>query len=163
MRNTLVRTLASATAVAAVTAGGVTALASPASADDYRCKTSAKEFPTTGFNADVKVELCLVRSWGGSGGSNEIKRAYARVSWGESGSGKWEKFAVQVRIEQNDSIVKSKTCEVTNIGNTSGSYTCTLGPYTNISGNTADGTVTYNVNDDGLGNQSWGLAGTPKL
>ncbi|MFD1826268.1 MULTISPECIES: hypothetical protein [Mumia] len=163
MRKTLVRTLASATAVAAVTAGGVGAFASPANATDYRCKTSAKEFPTNGYNADVKVELCLMRNWGGSGGSSEIKSAYAKVSWGESGSGKFEKFAVQVRIEQNDSIIKSKTCEVTNINSTTGSYTCSLGPYTGISGNTADGTVTYNVNDDGLGNQTWGLAGTPKL
>ncbi|TNC42301.1 hypothetical protein [Mumia zhuanghuii] len=163
MRNTPVRTLASATAVSVVTVGAVTVLASPASADDYRCKTTAKEFPTNGYNADVKVELCLVRSWGGTGGGSEIKRAYAKVSWGESGAGKWEKFAVQVRIEQNDSVVRSKTCEVTNINTTTGSYTCSLGPDTGISGNTADGTVTYNVNDDGLGNQSWGLTGTPKL
>ncbi|MFC9972668.1 hypothetical protein ACFVH6_17445 [Spirillospora sp. NPDC127200] len=163
MQKTFARLLATGVAATSLTGLGALTLAAPANATDSKCATSTKEFPTTGFNADVKVQLCLHRNWSGPGGSNETKWATAVVSWGESGSGKWENFDVQVRIEQNDGVVKSKTCDVTNIGNTSGSYTCKLGPYTNISGNTADGKVVYNINDDGKGNQTWDLAGTPKL
>ncbi|GAA2625017.1 hypothetical protein SMC26_18595 [Actinomadura fulvescens] len=160
------RMLATGVAVTSLTGLAGLAYATPANAAS-QCATTSKEFPTSGFNADVKVQLCIARNWGGPGGSNSYTWAYANVSWGDSGAGKFENFDVQVRIEQNDSVVKSGTCDITSKINTgSGSTTCRIpgsGSYLNISGNTADGKVTYNVNDDGLGNQPWELAGTPKI
>jgi hypothetical protein len=162
------RMLATGVAAASLTGLGTLALAGPANATDTQCATSSKEYPTNGFNADVKVELCINRNWGGSGGSSSYKWATAKVSWGDSGSGKFENFDVQVRIEQNDADVKTRTCDFTSAinGSSSGSKTCRLpdsASYVNISGNTADGHVVANVNDDGEGNQTWGLAGTAKI
>lgn len=168
MKQRMGRILATGLVATSLTGLGTLALAGPANATTTRCATSAKEYPTNGFNADIKVELCIHRNWGGPGGSNSYKWATARVSWGDSGAGKFENFDVQVRIEQNDADIRTKTCDFTAEVNGSGdgSKTCSLpgsGSYVNISGNTADGRVRANVNDDGDGNKNWGLRGTPKL
>ncbi|MGP4028695.1 hypothetical protein [Actinomadura sp. 3N407] len=168
MKQRMGRILATGLVTTTLAGLGTTVMAGPANATDTRCKTSTKEYPTNGFNADVSVRLCIYRNWGGPGGSNSYKWASAHVSWGDSGSGKFENFDVQVRIEQNDADIRTKTCDFTAEinGSSSGSKTCRLpgtGSYLNIAGNTADGHVVANVNDDGKGNQTWGLAGTAKL
>ncbi len=145
-------------------AGTVALTASPASAAT-NCKTSTTELPTSGFNADVKVELCHQRTYGGPGGSNTYDHAYAKVSWSEAGGGKFDQFAVQVRVEKNDVSVKSDVCDLTSRinGSASGSYTCTGTTVVNKFPDTADGTVTYDLNDDGQGKKLWQLGGTPKM
>ncbi|MES9542193.1 hypothetical protein [Actinomadura sp. NPDC000600] len=168
MKQRMGRMLATGLAATSLAGLGTLTLAGPANATDTQCATSSKEYPTNGFNADVTVKLCIYRNWGGSGGGDSYKWATAEVSWGDSGAGKFENFDVQVRIEQNDADVKTRTCDFTSAinGSSSGSRTCRLpssGSYLNISGNTADGHVVANVNDDGQGDQTWGLQGTPKL
>ncbi|NEA23387.1 hypothetical protein [Actinomadura bangladeshensis] len=168
MKQRIGRIAVAGMAAASMAGLGTLALAGPANATDSKCATSQKEYPTNGYNADIKVELCISRNWGGSGGSNSYTWAWAKVTWGDSGAGKFENFDVQVRIEQNDADIKTRTCDFTSAvnGSTSGSKTCRLpssGSYVNISGNTADGHVVANVNDDGEGNHTWGLQGTGKI
>ncbi len=156
------------TRVLAVAAVGVAAAIAfpmaPASAAT-NCKTTTEEFPTSGFNADVKVELCHQRTYGGPGGSYTYDNAYAKVSWSEAGGNKFDKFSVQVRLEKNDVSVQSNACDITSRinGNASGSYTCQGTVIANKFPNTADGKVTYNLNDDGLGDLPWELGGTAKM
>jgi len=154
-----------AVAMSAVALVGTVGLTASPAAAATKCKTSTEEFPTSGFNADVKVKLCHQRNYGGPGGSNAYDLAYATVTWSEAGSNKFDQFAVQVRVEKNDVSVKSNVCDITSRinGSASGSYTCTGTTVVNKFPDTADGTVTYNLNDDGLGKQLWQLGGTAKM
>src|SRR5206468_4193275 len=113
VKKTTSRVLAAAAMTSLTTLGLMGGLTAPANATDTRCSSgNSKEFPTNGFNADVKITMCLYRNWSGPGGSDETKWAEAHVSWGDSGSGKFENFDVQVRIEQNDAVIKSGTCDL---------------------------------------------------
>jgi hypothetical protein len=164
MTKTSMRAVAIAMAVAGA-ASTVAFTASPAAAAT-NCKTSTREFPTSGFNADVSIELCHQRTWGGPGGSNSYDHAYAKIKWSEAGSSKFDKFVVQVRLEYNDAVKRTDYCNITSQINSSssGSYTCTGGTLVNAFANTADGKVTYNLNDDGQGDlPAWDLAGTAKM
>lgn len=158
------RTIAGLVGSSIAAVGLVGALASPASAVTS-CKSTSKEFPTSGFNADVTITLCFYRTYGGSGGGTMYTGVNGTIKWSEAGGGKFENFDVTVRVEQNDSVKKSVTCDITSKISVEGSGTayCNTGSLVNVSANSGDGKVVYNVNEDGVGNQTWDLAGTPLI
>ena len=157
--------MATTLAAASLMLAGTAAVSAPSASATSKCSTNTKEFPTSGFNVDVTIKLCIDRWWGGPGGSYEYRRASAYVSWGDAGGNKWDNFDVQVRLENNDADVRTAWCDITSKldNNSSGSTTCETTTVVNGSGNTADGYVSYNINDDGKGDYGWSLTGSPKL
>ncbi|GAB3668722.1 hypothetical protein GCM10027589_35410 [Actinocorallia lasiicapitis] len=154
-------------AVSSLAVGLAAGVATPASAASWtKCSAvQSKEFPTSGFDADVRITMCITKWTGGSGGQTLYTRAYANVSWGDSGDDKFEKFDLQVRLEQNDRVITSRTCALARtLDSTSGSTTCSVDGPLNSGANSSDGKVTYNINDDGLGDRApWELGGSPLL
>jgi len=158
MTRTAIR-LAASVLTAVLAATGAMTYASPASAAEA-CRTNSKEFPTSGYNADVTVTLC-VRS-NSSGG--HFADGYVR--WNEAGSNKFDKFWVEVRLERYDADIAEDTCSMTSAINSlyQGDDFCGIGSYSGGSGGwTADGKVIYNLNNDGKGDFVWSLTGSPVI
>ncbi|MGK5673489.1 hypothetical protein ACSNOB_11690 [Micromonospora sp. URMC 106] len=149
---------AAAMASALAVGGALVLGAAPASAATA-CKTNTKEFPTDFYNADVTVKLCVVSRNGGH-------FADGYVSWNEAGSNKFDKFVVQVRLERNDADIAVTSCSMTSSINSlyQGDDFCGRGSFASGSGGwTADGKVTYNINNDGEGDMVWELTGSPSI
>lgn len=132
--------------------------AAPASAAT-KCKSNSDELPTEWFNADVTVKLCVRSANGGH-------FADGYVNWSDAGSDKFDKFVVQVRLERNNVSQAVDTCSMTAaINSTSvGDDFCGRGSFAGGSGGwTADGKVIYNINNDGKGDITWELTGSPSI
>ncbi|MFD9720009.1 hypothetical protein [Streptomyces sp. NPDC059076] len=148
--------LASALAV-----GGLMAVGSPAQAATMKCSAQQhKEFPTSGFNTDVKIYVCIT----GLGG-NEYD-ATVIASWSDGGGvKKFDNFDIQVRLERNNAPIVYRTCDITaQINDYSvGRSQCDSPIYItgNPSGLTGDGKVNYNLDANGAGGFTWELTGSP--
>jgi hypothetical protein len=159
MKRTLLR-LTMALATFTIAAAGVVVLGSPAQAAP--CGSSQKkEFPTSGYNTDISIKLCVTQT------SEGKVRATADGYWTDGGGvRKFDNFDLQVRLEGEGGVnILKTTCDYTSEinGLSSGGFQCHttwLEPAT-ARGLTADGTVYYDLDADGKGGYSWGLQGTP--
>ncbi|MFE0522407.1 hypothetical protein [Streptomyces sp. NPDC058954] len=165
MKVRLPRLATTATAAGLAVCGLVAMPGTASAAAASKCSSEQhKEFDTLGYNLDVYVTLCVHRD-----SSNNYK-ATAKVTWqdgGQGNSGGMEKLWVQVRLEHNDSDIKTNTTSYTNLVNSyeSSGYTIETDEYhsTSTGGWTADGHVVYNVDLDGDGEHTWSLGGSPSI
>lgn len=163
--------LATAAASALVLAGtltgtaAMTAVPAQAAAREACTGWQHKEFPTSGFNTDVSIKLCVEKDTHGH------HLAYADVKWRDGGGGginlKFDNFDVRYRLERYDADYADKACDLTSeiYWNSSGSDSC-LPAYSTSQrdgGWTADGYVAYNLDDDGKGGKKWSLHGSPQI
>ncbi|WP_405726306.1 hypothetical protein OG607_22545 [Streptomyces sp. NBC_01537] len=154
---------------------GTVISASPAAAAEA-CNTSyqTKEFPTTGYNVDFKIKLCIKKV-----GTNSYQ-AYAKGSWGDGGATtrKFDKFNIVVRVERDDVVKGSGTRPLMNSINLheTGSFDADgdshneyqwAGIYATSSldgGWSADGKIVYDIDEDGQGDlPDWNLTGSPTI
>ncbi|MEJ3749228.1 hypothetical protein WEI85_38945 [Actinomycetes bacterium KLBMP 9797] len=163
--HTVRRRIATALAASTLAIVGVTAL-SAAPAQAATCKTSAeKQFDTVGSNVWIKVQLCVEKV------ATNTHRAYAYVIWEGDDlhfGYRFEKFDLKLRLERNDADMDVYTCHAADAINNKATSSKWCGYATSYStadgGWTADGSVTYNINNDGDGDQApWSLPGTPKI
>ncbi|MFE9663543.1 hypothetical protein [Streptomyces sp. NPDC005955] len=162
----LTQRLAATTAVGTLALVGVVALPTTASAAAAKkCSgVQTKELDTVGPNLDLKVELCVHRD-----ASNRY-HASVNVNWTDGGGGAccgMEKVEVQVRLERTDAVKAEKTHGYAAAINLDGSGTMghSTAKVTNSSagGWTADGKIVYNIQNDGAGDQTWQLGGSPSI
>lgn len=124
-----------------------------------------KEFPTSGFNTDVSVKLCVTKY---SGGTPE-HGAYAYVKWSDGGGArKFDNFDVRIRLERHDADQAAGACDYTSEinGNSAGGprYCFGAAHVSSLDGGwTADGYVAYNLDADGEGGKTWSLHGSPQI
>lgn len=156
--NSKLKAYAAAAASMLTLAGALVLVSTPASAAT-QCKNNSKEFPTDWYNADVTVKLCVSSANGG-----HFAEAY--VNWSEAGSNKFDKFVIEVRLERYDADMAVVTCSMTAAINSLsvGNDFCGRGSFASGSGGwTADGRVIYNINNDGKGDFTWSLTGSPSI
>ncbi|MEX1652157.1 MULTISPECIES: hypothetical protein [Streptomyces] len=148
--------------------------ATPAAAADTCSAYQSKEFDTPGVDVDVKIRLCVRKSGG-------VHLAYAEGTWGDGGGpvANFEQFDIHVRVERSDVVKNQSTCSLSGDLNLygsgsfdergtsrSGSLHCGFMTSTTASGTggwSADGSVTYNINNDGEGAHTWDLTGSPTI
>jgi hypothetical protein len=162
---TMRRRIATALAASTLAIAGMTvAVATPAQA--ATCKTSAeKRFDTVGSDVWVRVQLCVEKV------ATNTHRAYAYVIWEGDDlhfGYRFEKFTLNLRLERNDADMDVFSCSVADAINNKATDDKWCGYATSYStadgGWTADGSVSYNINNDGDGVQDpWSLPGTPKI
>lgn len=81
---------------------------------------------------------------------------------------RFDKFVLKPRLERYDTDIKLGSCDITGVINDSSrAYAgrCVT-PTSNSSaqgGWTGDGSVTYNIDADGLGDRGWSLTGSPAV
>ncbi|WP_420076660.1 hypothetical protein ACOAKG_21630 [Streptomyces sp. JL3001] len=133
---------------------------------DYQTFT----FGTPGDDTKVKIRLC-VRITNGKGFYR------AQGSWSNGGGhfevDKFEKFDIILRLERNQATYSSGRSSVlaNDINyNETGSFDDEIGPATPDTGGslpsgkwTTDGYVNYNINNDGDGNHTLQLTGSPSI
>ncbi|MEV4015457.1 hypothetical protein AB0J35_33640 [Nonomuraea angiospora] len=99
------------------------------------------------------------------------RRGRIEIRW-ETNTGAWygnrfDKFVVQARLERDDRVIASQSCDLTDTLNNDfeGSDTCTTSYVTSSAqdGWTGDGKVTYNINDDGKSDYTWNLHGSGEV
>jgi hypothetical protein len=177
MRHVITRTAATRTAAVglttAVALGGVVAVAEPASAATRCGPYQPREFDTPGFNVDLKIRLCVSNS-------NGVHAAIAQGNWNDGGglTAKFDKIYVTLRPERNNVNKGRNACSLTNSinlydegkfsrnGTSHNDTRCGFfaSSTSNLDGGwTADGTVTYNINEDGKGDRVWHLKGSPPV
>ncbi|MGA5167962.1 MULTISPECIES: hypothetical protein [Streptomyces] len=166
MKNTSARA-GTALVATAVSLSAALALATPASAAPAaQCSSwQREEIDTIGAsNLIVQVKLCVRRT-----ASNAIT-AEAETRWTGGGGGfstGLDKFSIQVRLERNDATVKSASANYTGHMNNypeSARKLITPSHYSSVPGGwTADGVVTYDIANDGAGEKTWQLGGSPSI
>lgn len=135
--------------------------------------TSSYEFDTPGYNVDVWLRLCVFRT------ADDQHRAFGQLRWIDGGGGldEFNDFRIQVRLERkNETIAADDSFEYSTEINgftTSYSYagdwwvTLDKGETDSLNsangGWSADGKVTYDINNDNAGNFTWQLQGTPTI
>ncbi|MEV7910831.1 MULTISPECIES: hypothetical protein [Streptomyces] len=169
--------------VAALTAGLALSCATtfgvaPAAAavpDKCNANYQSKTFDTPGSNVTFKIKLCV--SLNSSSGKYH---AYAMGSWSGGGNyavGEMDKFLLLLRLERSDAIMRAESCEFRSGINwvpsdsfrpsdmpTIISGECDLNTDATNSGGgkwTADGKIIYNIQNDGDGDKTWELGGSP--
>jgi hypothetical protein len=151
-----------------VAIGGVfAATASPADAASA-CHTNDRRFSVPGEDLNVHVQLCV-----GTGIINGVEsvHATARVSWDRSVPNivnSFDFFSVTVRLERADRVIRDNECEVhQRIGGSArgAAPVCSTSWVEKGAARTwtADGIVTYDINNDGKGRFTWDLTGSPAL
>ncbi|MFI6967270.1 hypothetical protein [Streptomyces sp. NPDC050255] len=150
---------------------GLMALTSaPAYAKDDGCTSSQfMKFPTPGTDVQVWITLCV--SYDGD------YHAYSKINWTLGGKGDtdgaraFDGFLLTVRVEQYvggaDETKATTTCDYRGMINTrssGGEYYCDI-RYAHSRAYTwsADGSVAYNIDRDGLGYKTWSLDGSPRI
>ncbi|WP_166663024.1 hypothetical protein [Streptomyces sp. KS 21] len=147
----------------AVALTSIIGLASPASAsDEYRCTGyQHKEFPTSGFNTDITISVCVWRNFSGK------VRASASFSWQDGGSDKFNKLMLSTRLEKRDVMKQGAVCNYKSMVNSrdgGGGYTCWT-PWISVpaGGITGDAGLLYDLADDGKGDFLWNLHGSASI
>ncbi|MFB4292010.1 hypothetical protein ACBI99_30500 [Nonomuraea sp. ATR24] len=154
-------------AMAAVALAGGTALtAPPAQAASWNCHASWNE---KSFNLPGKPDMtvwarsCVYKDGNTRRARIELRWDQAEPVYGES----FDKFAVQVRLERDDTVITSGWCEFkqTLNDNPDGFGSCTSRYVTSSAqyGWTGDGKVVYNINNDGNGDYTWNLHGSGEV
>ncbi|GAA2869700.1 hypothetical protein [Nonomuraea rubra] len=146
-----------------VLVGASLAAASPAAATT-NCSTWAKKTIALPGKPDLLVEArtCVLTD-------GNYRKGRVQVKWSQDGltyGNRFDKFVVQARLER--SIVHATTnCDYRHEVNSQGggSETCdTPFKYSSVDGSwIGDGKIVYNVNNDGKGDYTWGLKGSPSL
>ncbi len=161
-----VATAASALTLAGALTGTAALTAAPAQAAPETCTGwQHKEFPTSGYNTDVYLKLCVTKY----GGNIPEHGAYAYTRWRDGGgTRKFDNFDVRVRLERHNTDYARGTCDYTseiNADSSGGPKRCFGGADTSPrdGGWTADGYVAYNLDDDGEGGKTWSLHGSPQI
>ncbi|NGO11927.1 hypothetical protein G5C60_31075 [Streptomyces sp. HC44] len=142
-----------------------TLAATPAYAVDFACKYQDKTFATPGDNTYVEIQLCIQRVGDGY-------EATADVSWFNGGTSsidgerKFDKFDVQVRVEQSNVVKGSRTCDIRYDINSfprSSELCSKFVTHDRTSTWTADGKVVFDLDRDGEGAYTWDLTGSPQI
>lgn len=150
---------------AAMFAGALTVIpAAPASA-----VTSCSSWQGKSFNLPNKPDMtvwarnCIYKD-------GTYRRARIEYEWADTGwfGRRFDKFIVKPRLERNDADYSTASCDITskiNDSTSSDKGTCyATAYYSSLSGGwTADGSVTYNIDADGLGDRGWSLTGSPAV
>lgn len=150
---------------AAMTFAGLAVTATPAHAYTFCTDTQHREFPTSGYNTDVYVKICVQN---GYDGDRQYRRAIAQGYWQDGGGArKFDNFDVVIRLEHFQETFRTKTCDITSEINQHEALNlqCTTGKFydNSNSGNwTGDGKINFNLDADGNGGSTWQLAGSPR-
>ncbi|NEC90592.1 hypothetical protein G3I71_33440 [Streptomyces sp. SID12501] len=123
-----------------------------------------KEFDTVGVNLDLYVTLCVHRTAG-----NDYY-AYADIAWSDGGGGAssgMEKLVLNLRLERNDADFENENVSIAGRVNYAidGSTRVVGSTYHSATtgGWTADGSVAWNIQNDGDGGGTWSLGGSPSI
>lgn len=119
-----------------------------------------------GDDLQITINLCVSRI-----DKNSQRGATAReIQWrGTQASKRFNYFRLTVRLEHHEQTVKTHTCDMASAINqhrfNDRKYSCSAGWTSNASAGrwTADGTVHYDVADDGKGAYTWQLTGSPAI
>lgn len=123
-----------------------------------------QEIFTPGLYTDVDVQLCVYAE-------NGKVWADAVVYWDGPDLphvARFDVFEFRPKLEFKDAEQEHRDCfpkEAINSEN-DGDYPCTATPKATYGGGpywTADATVRYNINNDGLGDRLWPLTGSPAV
>ncbi len=167
MARSIFARLAAMVAAAAIGISGLLIAASPAAAADS-CRDNSKEFAQYATVYDVTVQLCVHSDV--ISGQRQVWST-AHVTWTAdmrpTTYAMFDKWEFSLRVEYNDAVKTSFACYPKQKMNdyTDGSYDCHTGkyPYSGSPYWTADTTVRYNYNLDGVGDSLWNLTGTPRI
>ncbi|MFD4835325.1 hypothetical protein ACFWPV_36655 [Streptomyces uncialis] len=165
MRLTAQRLAATAAAGTLALVGVVALPGSASAAAAKKCTaTQTKELDTVGPNLDLKVELCVHRN-----ASNQYW-ASVNVAWTDGGGGVccgMEKVNVEVRLERNNGVLRDKTYNYAAAINLTGSgsqgHRTDYYSSSSAGGWTADGKVVHNIQNNGAGDGTWQLGGSPSI
>jgi hypothetical protein len=146
---------------------GVLVVTDPALASSAS-KATSKTFVLPGIEPDVDVTVTLQIEV-----FNGYAYASANISWDAAlgdPAGRFHSFILDLRVEKyngtSDVIKDRQSCDFTGLINSErdGWESCT-GPFALKSGTgwSADGTISYDIVNDGLGTMKWELTGTPRL
>ncbi|MFF4624955.1 hypothetical protein [Nonomuraea jabiensis] len=163
-----IRSGIAAVAVATATlAGGSVLVSSPAHAASWTCSanwdTRSFELPNKP-NVRAEARSCVYKD-------GNTRRGRIEIRW-NTNPGAWignrfDKFVVQARLERDDRVIASQSCDLTDEINSDvhGSDTCTTSYVTSSAqeGWTGDGKVTYNIDDDGKSDFTWNLHGSGEV
>lgn len=163
MRSRRFRTIAASLGVATLATTGVLINGSSAQAATSACYDNQKTIALPGKpDVWVGVELCIYHT------SADRRLASADVTWDGAflGGTRFDLFEIIIRIERNDTVYNHLWCDFTAEINSEPSsgyshWYCPIA-YTSAAdgGWSADGSVVYNVNNDGKGDMVWDLHGT---
>ncbi|WP_345681035.1 hypothetical protein [Yinghuangia aomiensis] len=110
------------------------------------------------------IQLCITNRPAGA------HEAFAKVTWGSwdgvDSRARFDKVTVQVRAEKYDVSKASATGNLTarmNADDDGGWLGSAYSTLNSPGGWSADATVTYNVNDDGKGDMTWDVYGSPVI
>jgi hypothetical protein len=151
-----------ATAIAVTGTVFIPGVAQAASA----CHATTRTFTIPGaLDPEVTVTLCVRTS-----GSNVYATAlveWDRASLGNMGDPDFESFLLNLRLERSDASIRAASCNVNAAINShrDGQLGCTTSQVAKGSSTawTADGAVSFNIDNDGLGAQPWELHGSPAI
>lgn len=161
MRTTKIKSVPAVFAAALVAGSGLVLTAAPASAAS-KCGEDQKKtfYPPGRANTFVTARTCVQTD-------GTMKRGWVEISWTGKAGAKFDDFIVTARLERNDAERGYAYCPITSDvnGSSSGSYTCDPLPVrtSQTGGWTGDGKIIYDYNDDGKGDFTWDLKGSPKL
>lgn len=159
-----VRTKTALGAVALTTAALVAGLGTPAQAAmTHQCHSNEKSISLPGKpDASITIDLCVWRD----GGSYQATADVSWGSWAGMPGNAFDNFDVQVRLERYDKSKRTYTGDLTYYINATWSDTFRLSTgwvKGSPKGWSADGTVFYDVNNDGRGGKKWDLHGSPQI
>jgi hypothetical protein len=143
-------------------AGAATVGVAPASAAE-QCNTNTRSLNLPG-KPDVTLNITLCVS-----GSGSYRQAMAYFSWsghyGYIGGTRLNSMWLQIRLERYDGVQAAASSYYTAAVDAQYSGSVSIGALKKGSlltgGWTADGTVRYDITDDGLGSTTWQLTGSP--
>jgi len=145
---------------------GLVAVPSPASAAAATKCTGEqhKTYDTIGANLDVYVNLCVSRT------SANDYQATVRFRWSDGGGGLstgMDKLKVNLRLERNDNVHRTASADYAAATNTfqSGNrgFSTTTFHSDTTGGWTADGTIDWDINNDGMGGGTSRLQGSGEI
>ncbi|GIG90417.1 hypothetical protein [Plantactinospora endophytica] len=143
-------------------------VASPQAAQaESACNPSSKTFNIpNALDVEVTVLLCVRTASGG------MVYATGLVEWNRGNIGNisdntFENFILNLRLERDDADIRETACNVrTAINNyRDGQLGCTTAQAAKGKTTTwtADGNVVANIDNDGNGNSTWSLGGSPRI
>ncbi|GAA3875903.1 hypothetical protein GCM10022243_46010 [Saccharothrix violaceirubra] len=136
-----------------------------ANAAPSACRTSTKSFDIpNNLDPTVHIELCVRQD-------DADVIATAHVEWNRGSIGTvgqaFDTFDFDLRLERDDVTQSRAACNVKDRINDqkNGDHYCYTSWKRKGSAKTwsADGTVKYNINNDGKGDYTWQLTGTPRI
>ncbi|MFJ8744699.1 hypothetical protein ACIRL2_35650 [Embleya sp. NPDC127516] len=141
-----------------------TVVAAPTAEAASQCQKNTRRFDIPwASDVSVTIQLCV-------NGTASSRRAVATVTWDRgdaNGASPFEKFDVFVRLERNDVSKSTRHGDIDFKINGSdwGATAIASGAVVPQprGGWTADGVVYYNINNDGEGQKTWSLTGSPKM